>query len=192
MQKVADVDKEIVQKLKDINRYETNLILPAVNNYFKSIQGIMSYLVTKKGMGGVYVSATRPSKAIMSRLGSEINLDDVFFVDAVSYMVEGVPPPSGNVIFVESPTMLEMMMTKTEVQLKKVKSANKFVLFDSINALAVYNNENILSEFIHVLVNNLSGKEIYSFILSVSEQTSEKISSMLKMVCDNTVELGGE
>ncbi len=189
---MADADKEIVQKLKDINKYETNLILPAVNNYFKSIQGIMSYLVTKKGMGGVYVSATRPSKAIIARLGSEINLDDVFFVDAVSYMVEGVPPPSGNVIFVESPTMLEMMMTKTEVQLKKVKAANKFVLFDSINALAVYNNENILSEFIHVLVNNLSGKEIYSFILSVSEQTSEKISSMLKMVCDNIIELGGE
>lgn len=187
---MTDADKEIVQKLKGINKYETNLILPAVNNYFKSIKGIMGYLITKKGMGGVYVSATRPSKAIMSRLGSEINLDDVFFVDAVSYMVEGAPPSSGNVIFVESPTMLEMMMTKTEMQLKKVKAKEKFVLFDSINALSVYNNENILSEFIHVLVNNLSGKEIYSFILSVSEQTSKKISSMLRMVCDNIVELG--
>lgn len=189
---MADVDKEMVQRLKDINKHETTLILPAVNNYFKSIKGILSYLIRERGMGGVYVSATRPSKAMISRLSSEINLDDVFFVDAVSYMVEGAPPPSGNVIFVESPTMLEMMMTKTEVQLKKVKAKEKFVFFDSINALAVYNNENILSEFIHVLVNNLSGKEIYSFILSVKQQTYEKIESMLKMVCDNTIELGDE
>jgi len=96
------------------------------------------------------------------------------------------------VIFIESPTMLEMMMIKTDTMLRRAKSPNRFVFFDSINSLSIYNNENILSEFIHVLVNSLGGKDIYSFILSVKGEIPKGIENLLKMVCDNVVEIGGE
>jgi len=190
---VDDIDKQISQKLKDVKKYEVNLILSDINNYFRVIKGVMNYLVTERKMGGVYVSSTRPSKAMISRLGAEkINMEDVFFVDSVSYMSEGPPESTDNVIFIESPTMLEMMMIKTDTMLRRAKSANRFVFFDSINSLAIYNNENILSEFIHVLVNSLGGKDIYSFILSVKGEAPKAIETLLKMVCDNVVEIGGE
>jgi len=190
---VDDIDKKVTQKLKDVKKYEVNLILSDINNYFRIIKSVMNYLVTERGMGGVYVSTTRPSKAMISRLGAEkINMDDVFFVDSVSYMAEGPPASVDNVIFIESPTMLEMMMIKTDTLLRKAKSPDKFVFFDSINSLAIYNSENILSEFIHVLVNSFAGKDIYSFILSVKGGTPKNIEPLLRMVCDNVVEIGGE
>ena len=188
-----DIDKQIIQKLKDVKKYEVNLILSDINNYFRVIKGIMNYLVTERKMGGVYVSTTRPSKAMISRLGAEkINMEDVFFVDSVSYMSEGAPESTDNVIFIESPTMLEMMMIKTDTMLRRAKSPNRFVFFDSINSLSIYNNKNILSEFIHVLVNSLGGKDVYSFILSVKGEAPKGIESLLKMVCDNVVDIGGE
>ncbi|MEW6069192.1 MAG: hypothetical protein AB1485_01105 [Candidatus Thermoplasmatota archaeon] len=188
---MSELDREIASKLKGIKSYEVTLIPVDINNYFKVILGTMKYLVNERDMGGVYISATRPSKAIISRLESEnINLSDVLFVDSVSYMSEGPPPPADNVIFVESPTMLELILTKADILLKKAKSARKFIIFDSINALSIYNSEKILTEFLHVLVNALGAKEIASLLLSVKGQTPKEIDGLLRMLCDNVIEIG--
>ena len=42
----------------------------------------------------------------------------------------------------------------------------------------------VLSEFLHIMVNNLRAKEAYTLILSVEEQSSEEITNMLGLVCD--------
>lgn len=190
---MSELDKEISQQFKSIKKNEVTLLSTDINNYFKTILGTVKYLANDRNMGGVYISATRPSKAIISRLENEkINTGDIFFVDSVSYMSEGPPAPMDNVIFIESPTMLEIIITKTDALLKRIKSADKFVFFDSINALSIYNSEKILSEFLHVLINSLGGKSALSVLVSVRGQTPKDIESMVRMICDNTVEIRGE
>jgi archaellum biogenesis ATPase FlaH len=191
--KVVELIKEIASKLNGIKRYEVTLMPVDITNYFKVILGTMSYLVNERDMGGVYISTTRPSKAIISRLENEnITLKDVLFVDSVSYMSEGPPAPLKNVIFIESPTMLELILIKIDTLLKVVKSNSKFVLFDSINALSIYNSEKILTEFLHLLVNALSAKEASSILLSVKGQTPKDIDGLLRMLCDNVIEIRGD
>ncbi|MDI6855827.1 MAG: hypothetical protein QMD21_03460 [Candidatus Thermoplasmatota archaeon] len=189
---MAEIAEEIASKLKQLKSHEVTLISVDITNYFKVILGAMSYLVNHRKMGGVYISATRPSKAVISRLETEnVNLSDVLFVDSVSYMSEGPPPPADNVVFVESPTMLELILTKTDSLLKRAKSEHKFVFFDSVNALSIYNSEKILTEFLHVLVNALSAKDASSLLLSVKEQTPKDIDGLLRMLCDNVIEIRG-
>jgi archaellum biogenesis ATPase FlaH len=100
----------------------------------------------------------------------------------------GTAVRSEHVSFVESPTMLENIMLKVEYLMRSVKG-NKLVLLDSINSLAIHNNTKILSEFLHILVNNLRAKNAYTIILSVDEQSNEEITSMLGLVCDETINL---
>lgn len=190
---MAELIKEIASKLKGLKSYEVTLMPVDINNYFKVILSTMKYLANERDMGGVYISATRPSKAIISRLESEnINLNDVLFVDSVSYMSEGPPLPAENIVFIESPTMLELILIKADTLLKRVKSSSKFVLFDSINALSIYNSEKILTEFLHILVNALGSKETSSLLLSVKGQTPKEIEGLLRMLCDNVIEIRGE
>ena len=98
----------------------------------------------------------------------------------------GTAVQSERIYFVESPTMLENIMLKVEFLTRSI-GGKKLVLLDSINSLAIHNNTKILSEFLHILVNNLRAKEAYTLILSVEEQTSEEIGNMLGLVCDETM-----
>jgi hypothetical protein len=100
----------------------------------------------------------------------------------------GTSVRSEHVSFVESPTMLENIMLKVEFLMRSIEG-NKLVLLDSINSLAIHNNTKILSEFLHILVNNLRAKNAYTLILSVEEQSSEEINNMLGLVCDETINL---
>jgi KaiC/GvpD/RAD55 family RecA-like ATPase len=87
---------------------------------------------------------------------------------------------------VESPTMLENIMLKVEFLMRSIEG-KKIVLLDSINSLAIHNNTKILSEFLHIMVNNLRAKEAYTVILSVEEQSTEEINNMLGLICDESL-----
>ncbi len=61
------------------------------------------------------------------------------------------------------------------------------MLLDSINSLAIHNNPKILSEFLHIMVNSLRAKDVYTLVLSVEEQSSEEIMNILGLICDETL-----
>ena len=161
------------------------------NNYFPVIRGVITQLTAERMMGGVYVTSTRPARAIMSRLQTEKSrLDDVYFVDCISYAVGGTRGlGKEQVVYVESPTMLESIMLKIIWLLRRIKSEKKFVFFDSINTLAIYNDQKILSEFFHILINKLRTQEVFTTILSVGERAPVEVESMLRLICDDSVDL---
>ena len=97
----------------------------------------------------------------------------------------GKTSQSDHVIFVESATMLENIMLKVQYLMKKSKRENKVVIIDSVNTLAIHNNTKILSEFFHILLNNLRSKDAYIFILNMEGQGSEDLDSMMNLVADD-------
>ena len=95
----------------------------------------------------------------------------------------------GHAIYVESPTMLENLMLKVEYLIRKTKDRKNLIIIDSINSLAIHNNTKILSEFLHILVNNLRSKEAYTIIFSMMEYETEDIRNMLVRVSDESMQL---
>ncbi|HEY5538475.1 MAG TPA: hypothetical protein VIL58_02915, partial [Thermoplasmata archaeon] len=93
-------------------------------------------------------------------------------------------------IFVESPTMLENLMLKVEFLIRKHSDRRALVVLDSINSLAIHNNTKILSEFLHILVNNLRSRGAYTVIFSMQEYETDEIRNMLVLVSDESIELG--
>jgi KaiC/GvpD/RAD55 family RecA-like ATPase len=157
-------------------------------SYFDAIRGILDNFVHEKSLDAVYVTSTIPAQSIISALQVlEIDLDHIHFVDCISQIMMGVTAKHENTIYVESPTMLENVMLKVEYLIRKTSDRNNVVILDSINSLAIHNNTKILSEFLHILVNNLRTKEAYTVIFSMEEYESDEIRSMLDLVCDETI-----
>src|SRR5437899_10684788 len=86
--------------------------------------------------------------------------------------------------------MLENIMLKVEFLLRKNPDRSALVVLDSINSLAIHNNTKILSEFLHILVNNLRARGAYTVIISMQEYETEEIRNMLVLVSDEALELG--
>jgi len=160
--------------------------------YFDTIQGMLDRFARKKDLEVVYVTTTIPSQSIISALEVlEIPMDHIWFVDCISQIMMSQEKRHPHAIIVESPTMLENIMLKVEFVLRKHPGRNALVILDSINSLAIHNNTKILSEFLHILVNNLRSRGAYTVIFSMQEYETEEIRNMLVLVSDETIELGG-
>lgn len=157
-------------------------------HYFDAIRGLLDNFAAKKGLDCIYVTSTIPSQSIVNALKVlEIDLTSIYFIDCISQIMMSVTSDQKHTIYVESPTMLENLMLKVEYLVRKTKGRNDLVILDSINSLSIHNNTKILSEFLHLLVNNLRAKKAYSVIFSMEEYLSEDITNMLNLVCDETI-----
>jgi len=181
--------KQQLQKLPDTTILYLNT---DTKDYYRAMLATMDHLVNTMGYGGVYISSTRPVSDIRIQMeASGIPTQDIHFVDSVIYIVGGKAEDE-RTAYVESPSMLETIMLKLDWQLKQVTTEEKFVFFDSINGLVVYNEEKLLMEFIHVFANNMRLKDIYTTMISVREQTPTALDSSLRLYCDDTIEIGGD
>jgi len=161
--------------------------------YFDAIRGVVDNFATKKNLNTIYISAAIPSQSIIDVLKIlEIDMSSISFVDSVSHTMMGASEKVDNVLLVESSTMLENIMLKVEYLIKRSGDQDNVILLDSINALAIHNSPKILSEFIHILINNLRAKNAYIIIFSIEGFSSDEIANMMSFVCDLNLDMNEE
>ncbi len=184
------VSSEVSEKLQTLPEASSIALRLRAEQYFDAIQGIVDLFATKKDLDVVYVTTTVPAQSIINALEVlEISMDHIWFVDCISQIMMSAEKHHPHVISVESPTMLENIMLKVEFLLRKNEGRNALVVLDSINSLAIHNNTKILSEFLHILVNNLRARGAYTVIFSMQEYETDEIRNMLVLVSDETAEV---
>ncbi len=167
----------------------------SVDSYLDVIRGVLDMFANKRGMDTIYVTATISSEAIKRVLETlEIDTSRIYFVDCISHIMMGASTAQqdDHTALVESPTMLENMMLKVEYFIRRSQSKEKLVVIDSINSLAIHNNNWILSEFLHMLVSGLRSRGEFAIILSVEEHSTPDINNMVSLVCDHGIRAGKE
>jgi len=174
--------------IKSINEGDTltAVSLPA-STFHENTVKLASVLLSKK-LGGIYVTTSRPSSHITAELeAAKADLSDLYFVDLVSMTVGG-NTSDPRTLFIESPTMLESILLNITLLERRLKAKRRFVMFDSVNGLSIYSEPKVLREFINVLGNSMRIKEIYSMLMTVTEQTDEALSSALDLLSDQIIE----
>jgi len=185
------VPSMIVDKLSEMPPASSLALYIDVNSYFDALRAIVDIYATKNDMYVFYISSTIPSRNIVSifeLLGIETSR--VFFVDTISHLMPVETEYSDKFLYIESPTMLENIMLKIEYLLRKYGDKKAMVVLDSVNSMAIHNDLKILSEFLHIFVTSLRNWEAYMVIISLKEQTTQEIRTMLNFVTDETLEVG--
>jgi len=185
--------KEIADQLNEVPPSSAVSLEMSVDNYLDVIRGVLDLFANKKEMDTIYVTATISSEQIRRVLEAlEIDTSNIYFVDCISHIMMGASTAQQDehTTLVESPTMLENLMLKVEYLIRRSQSKEKLVVLDSINALAIHNNNWILSEFLHILVSGLRSREAYAIIFSVEEHSTPDISNMVNLVCDHGIKAG--
>ena len=183
----------LATRLMDLPEGSAVALRMTADHYFDTIRAVLDVFAPRKQLDALYVTSTIPSRSILSALEVlEIPLDHIWFVDCISQIMMSAADKHPHAIYVESPTMLENLMLKVEYLIRKTKERGNVVILDSINSLAIHNNTKILSEFLHILVNNLRSKKCYTLIYSMEQYETDDIRNMMNLVCDETVTVEGE
>ena len=187
------VAQHVADELLEVPPSSAVSLQMSVDHYLDVLRGVLDLFASKKEADVIYVTSTISFEAIKRVMEAlDIDTSRVYFVDCISHIMMGASSgqTDDHTTLVESPTMLENVMLKVEYLIRLSEAKDKIVVIDSINSLAIHNNNWILSEFLHILVSGLRVRDVYTIILSVDEHSTPEINNMVNLVCDQGIRTG--
>jgi len=187
-----EIDQGITDQLAEVSLNSALQVRCGNSNAFMVTASTMIPLLQMFEMSGVYISASRGAVEVIQAFESiGVDVSHIQFIDLVSSgILGGTNVPYPNVHFVDSPIMLESVLLRTLYILKTTNHERNFVFLDSVNALAIYNEDRMLAEYLHTLINTFRQQEVLSVILNVPDQTPPLVLSNLDLYCTDLIDRG--
>tara|TARA_B100001564_G_C20557918_1_gene632320 strand:+ start:233 stop:823 length:591 start_codon:yes stop_codon:yes gene_type:complete len=187
-----ELDQRIAEQLTEVSLNSSIQVRCGNSNAFMVTASTMIPLMQMFEMGGVYICATRGAVEIIEAFEAiGVDVSNIEFVDLVSSgILGGTEVPYNNITFVDSPIMLESVLLRTLYILRISNSERNFVLIDSVNALAIYNEERMLAEYLHTFINTFRQREVLSVILNIPDQVPPTVLSNLDLYCTDLIDRG--
>jgi len=187
-----ELDQQIAEQLTQVSLGSSVQVRMSATNSFAVTASTMIPLMQMFEMGGVYISASRGAVEIIQAFESiGVDVSGIHFLDLVSSgVLGGTDVPYSNITFIDSPIMLESILLRTLYTLRTVTNARNFVFLDSVNALAIYNDDRMLAEYLHTFINTFRQREVLSVMLNVPDQTPPLVLANLDTYCTDLVDRG--
>ena len=187
-----EIDQGITDQLTEVSLNSALQVRCGNSNAFMVTASTMIPLLQMFEMSGVYISASRGAAEIIQAFEAiGVDVSHIQFIDLVSSgILGGTSVPYSNVHFVDSPIMLESVLLRTLYILKTTNHERNFVFLDSVNALAIYNEDRMLAEYLHTFINTFRQQDVLSVILNVPDQTPPLVLSNLDLYCTDLVDRG--
>ena len=189
---MIELDQKIAEQLSEVGLNSSIQVRCGTSNSFTVTASVIHPLVNVFEMGGVYISASRGANEIIEGLESlGIPTGNIQFLDMVSSgILGGTNTEHTNISYIDSPIMLESALLRTMYQMRRTLSERSFVILDSVNALAIYNEERMLAEYLHTFVNTFRQREVLSVIINVPDQTPPGVLANLDLYCTDLIDRG--
>ena len=188
---MMDISVQVASEISKLDPGTSTSLEIGTEVYFEVIKGMLN--PHNKNLQVVYVATTVPADAIINSMKMiGVDTSNVRFIDCISSMMTGQQKGLDNVLLIESPTMLENIMLKIEFLRRKSPEKLVLVVIDSINTLHIHNDWKIMGEFLHIMVNSLRSRGAMILMLSIKEQQTQEVSTLLGLVSDKMIRFGGE
>lgn len=167
------------------------LVTVDAKNYQKSNMEILKLLVNEQKTPGVYVTLNKPFD-IMQRLLKQNRIDSrlIIFIDAITHVPENKKRVK-NCLFIGSPEKLSDISVAMDQAVNALPTKEKFIFFDSINTLQVFNKPGTVARFVYFLASKIREWKIKGVIISIKKDSDESLINELTQFCDSTIDLGG-
>ena len=187
-----ELDQRIAEQLTEVALNSAVQVRCGNSNAFMVTASTMVPLMQMFEMGGVYISGSRSAIEMIEAFETiGIDVSHIQFIDLVSSgVLGGTDVDRPNIHFVDSPIMLESILLRTLYLLRTTANERNFIILDSVNSLAVYNEDRMLAEYLHTFINTFRQREVLSVIINVPDQTSPLVLSNLDLYCTDLIDRG--
>ena len=186
-----NINQEFKKEVKDLKDYIV-LVTVSAANYQKANLEILKLLVNEQKTPGVYVTLNKPFD-IMQRLLEQNKIDPrlVIFIDAITKVPESKRRVK-NCLYIGSPEKLSDISMAMDQAVKALPTKEKFIFFDSINTLQLFNKSGTVARFVYFLAGKIREWKIKGIIISIKKGTYLTLLNELAQFCDMQIDLGGK
>lgn len=178
-----------IEELENVDEEEIILVVVEEDKYQETNRDIIHHLTENRDHLGVYVTVNKPCMEVKKFLDADgIDMDNLFFVDAISKQTCGIEKQYDNVIFMDSPEDLTGLSIVISETLESMGDRKRFVFLDSISTLEIYNETKTITKFAHYLTGKMrSWDNVSGIIVSLRDEVDDEFISTLSQFCDRKV-----
>lgn len=188
MGEIEDFDKE-VKNLKEFIALAT----VSAKSYQKINIELIRHLTKTKNVPGVYVTLNKPFDIIKSVLeGKGVDTNMVIFIDAVTKTAGGKVSKTKNCLFIGNPENLSDISVAMDQAVRALPGKEKFLFFDSLSTLLLYNSVETVVRFIHFLAGKMRVWKVKGIIISLERKADKDLIEELSQFCDIVMDFGGK
>jgi hypothetical protein len=169
------------QVLEALSTNQTVLVLVDGTDYNDAVLAVI------KGLSGSvgYVTLNKTSDALRELFKKNgVKTKSIVFVDAISKTFKDCPPEGNGVYYMSSPAAM------TEISLAISKLLNhgfKYIIFDSLTNLLVYQGKAPVAKFVSQLTNSVRASKSKAVFYSLKVKEHEELIEETKMFVDKVV-----
>ena len=184
----SETKNSYISQLKGLKDYVAIAVVDA-DKYEKTNLNIIKNLVGE-GTPGVYVTLNKPHITVKKLFEREkINLNQVIFIDAVTNTVGGKVEKTDDCLFIGSPKNLSDISIAMDQAIMAIPKKDKFLFFDSLSTLLLYNDVSVVAKFVHFLSGKMRIWEVKGIIISLRRAKDKELIQELKEFCDVVLNL---
>jgi len=117
-----------------------------------------------------YVTVSKTFDYLSKTFKDGTKQSNIKFIDCIS-RAAGISEIVSNCIYIESPVMLEKMILEILYNFKGMKrDLDKYIVIDSLSALMIYNDPEIIREFMSLVMNRSRSENIHVVSILVEEE----------------------
>jgi KaiC/GvpD/RAD55 family RecA-like ATPase len=185
---MAKFEEKFNEKVKNLNEY---VALAAVDakTYQAANLAIVKDLVNNKNIPGVYVTLNKPFK-VMKKIFEDQKIDTrmVIFIDALTKTSEGVKK-TDECLFIGAPDNLTDISIAMDQAVRALPQNQRFLFFDSLSTLLLYNNADTVARFIHFMAGKMHEWKVKGIIVTLRKKKDKELINELMQFCDVVLDL---
>ncbi|MCX6802783.1 MAG: hypothetical protein NT067_06765 [Candidatus Diapherotrites archaeon] len=186
-------ESKLLKELEALEDDQIVLIVVRAADYLKVNLEILSYLVKKKSNECVYITLNRPYDNLVTLFEkNKIDPKKFYFIDTISASTGAKTTESENVAFIDSPHGLTEISISLNKAIDALQGKNKFLFFDSISTLLVYNQAGTVTKFAHFLIGKMRTLRLKGIFISLEKETEEHLINQMSQFVDKVITLDGK
>ena len=181
--------KTDINKLKDMSN-SVVLAVVSAKNYQETNIDLVRYLTHDIKIPGVYVTLNKPfftMKTIFEK--AKIDTDIIIFIDAITKTAGGKTEKTKECLYIGTPQNLSDLSLAMDQAVTALPRKEKFLFFDSLTTLLLYNDVKIVAKFIHFLSGKMRVWKVRGIIVSLQKKGNEDLINELSQFCDMKLDL---
>ncbi len=185
------IDLKILRYLEELPKEQfTALLLVEPTNYSKINYELLRLLINHTKGKGIYVTLNRAYEFVEETLKKEkIDTEQIVFIDAISKGTGKNIVSRENVEYIESPRDLTALSVILDETYQKMTEKPKFMVFDSISTLLIYNDVSSVERFTHLIIGKLREWRMKGVLLMVKSEEHRGVVNSLSQFCDRILEI---
>lgn len=174
-----------------LDKKKVGLLVTSSDRYHDVNREIMEFVIGESDIPGIYVTVNRSAVSIREDLNEKgISTDNVLFVDTIArHTGEYEEKDDDNIIYLDSPKNLTDISIVISQAMEQLGEQQKFIFFDTLSTLTVYNDENEVNNFAHHITGRLRSEDVPGILLLLREMANESLIAQLTQFCDTVVEI---